>query len=273
MLLESNNKYNFLDEECQLLEIGTGWLHWEAITARLFHDFHATLFDVWDNRQLEGLHNYLLKLEPHLHEFNVNPEQRERASRLIAEISHIQSFEEIYELLGFRYIVNQSGRLEPLKENYYDVIVSSGVLEHIYVDDLPDILADYKRVLKPDGFSIHNINLQDHYRQYAHSISNKQYLMYPKNYWKVWLHNDIQYVNRVQRPEWLQFFENAGFTLVFEECTRTAHLPKCIASDFYSFPRSDLEVVFQRIIHTKGTNVSAKVLPQNTNVAGLNVTA
>jgi hypothetical protein len=42
----------------RLIELGTGWLHWEAITTRLFFDVRCTLFDVWDNRQIDGLKNY-----------------------------------------------------------------------------------------------------------------------------------------------------------------------------------------------------------------------
>src|SRR5215472_17040171 len=46
-----------------LLELGTGWIHWEALTLRLFFDFQAVLYDVWDNRQLIALKSFLRQLE------------------------------------------------------------------------------------------------------------------------------------------------------------------------------------------------------------------
>src|SRR5262245_41296508 len=36
----------------RIIELGTGWLHWEALTLRLFYDIEAVLYDVWDNRQM-----------------------------------------------------------------------------------------------------------------------------------------------------------------------------------------------------------------------------
>src|SRR5438105_8986447 len=50
----------------RILELGTGWLHWEALTLRLFFDIEAVLFDVWDNRQLGALKNYIRQLKPML---------------------------------------------------------------------------------------------------------------------------------------------------------------------------------------------------------------
>src|SRR5215469_6747854 len=45
-------KYAPLHGDDVLVELGTGWVHWEALTLRLFFDFKGVLYDVWDNRQL-----------------------------------------------------------------------------------------------------------------------------------------------------------------------------------------------------------------------------
>lgn len=66
----------------RLLELGTGWLHWEAITAKLFFDVHGILFDVWDNRQMNGLKNYLGQLENMLDKLEADDIQRSSAYRL-----------------------------------------------------------------------------------------------------------------------------------------------------------------------------------------------
>src|ERR1043165_3728637 len=51
-MLRLTRQYNIVRDGDRILELGTGWLHWEALTLRLFFDIKAVLFDVWDNRQL-----------------------------------------------------------------------------------------------------------------------------------------------------------------------------------------------------------------------------
>ena len=63
-MLRLQKNYNIVHHGDRILELGTGWLHWEALTLRLFYDIEAVLFDVWDNRQLGGLKNYLATVAP-----------------------------------------------------------------------------------------------------------------------------------------------------------------------------------------------------------------
>ena len=63
-MLRLQKNYNIVHHGDRILELGTGWLRWEALTLRLFYDIEAVLFDVWDNRQLGGLKNYLRQLRP-----------------------------------------------------------------------------------------------------------------------------------------------------------------------------------------------------------------
>ncbi len=62
-MLEHSRCYGFPKDGDRLLEIGTGWLHWEAIASRLFFDIQATLIDAWDKRQPRGIQNYLSQLQ------------------------------------------------------------------------------------------------------------------------------------------------------------------------------------------------------------------
>ena len=56
-------KYGPLGPNDVIVELGTGWVHWEALTLRLFFDFKAVLYDVWDNRQLSALKSFVRQLE------------------------------------------------------------------------------------------------------------------------------------------------------------------------------------------------------------------
>jgi len=45
-MLHLSRRYGVPKDGDRLLELGTGWLHWEAITTRLFFDVQGILFDV-----------------------------------------------------------------------------------------------------------------------------------------------------------------------------------------------------------------------------------
>lgn len=251
-LLDSISRYQLFNNGGNVLEMGTGWMHWEALTARLFFDFEATLFDVWDNRQLSGLKNFLGQLEPFLDEFNVGGSKRERAGKLIKSISRVESFDQLYKLLDFKYVLDPGGIATDFKHNSFDCIISAGVLEHVKREQLPQILSALRNTLKPTGYSIHSINLRDHLQPYSRMASSKQYLKYSEKHWRLLLDNEVQYINRIQRPEWIDFFERAGFVMVEEEYEKEKTLPKHISKIYSSYPQSDLEITWLRMIHAKG---------------------
>ncbi len=100
-MLEHSRCYGFPKDGDRLLEIGTGWLHWEAITSRLFFDIQSTLIDVWDNRQLRGIKNYLSQLKFRLDNLDGSSKQVRRAHRQISEIMEVESFDDLYKLLAY----------------------------------------------------------------------------------------------------------------------------------------------------------------------------
>jgi predicted SAM-dependent methyltransferase len=250
-MLELNKHHRMLQAGSRLLELGTGWLHWEALTCRLFFDVQCTLYDVWDNRQLSGLKNYLSQLDVMLEELNVQGRQLERARSLIQEVLKVEDFRECYDLLGFNYVVADSQGLKQFDDASYDLVVSAGVLEHIPAEAAPEIIKDTARILKPGGYSFQDINLRDHLYQYDETVSVKQYLHYSDHAWKRWFENDVQYINRLQRPEWLMFFEDTGLQLIAEEreIEDLADLQLDIAYRRYS--QSDKQCSQLRLLHRK----------------------
>lgn len=91
----------------RILELGTGWMHWEALSLRLFFDVEGVLFDVWDYRQLEASKNHFLQPTPFLEGdyLGCTPGELSRAKSRLAEILTIRSFDELYEKYGFRFLV------------------------------------------------------------------------------------------------------------------------------------------------------------------------
>jgi predicted SAM-dependent methyltransferase len=235
----------------KLIELGTGWLHWEAITTRLFFDVTGTLFDVWDNRQMNGLKNYLAQLEMSLDRINVDDNQRASARELISKIRKMHDYQSLYNLLGFQYVLDPSGNLDIFDTDSHDVAVSAGVMEHIYAKSAPEFVNGVARLLRPGGYSIHSINIRDHLYQYDSSVSIKQYLHYPQWVWGFCFENDVQYINRIQRSEWLAFFKEAGLVLVEEELAMEDLSNLKVAADYEKYNEDDLRCGGLDLVHRK----------------------
>src|SRR5215469_4625479 len=216
-----------------LAEIGTGWVHWEALTLRLFYDFHAVLYDVWDNRQLDALKNYLRQLrerfgkDGYLQEYDL-----ERASWHVDKIEQISSFEGLYRLLGFRYVLEPSGTLQCLDSGRFRVTVSAAVMEHIDAATAPIFVGQLGRITAPGGIASHSINIGDHLTNYDCTMSDKEYLRFSESTWKRWYENQVQYINLIQRGDWLRYFDNAGLHLVEEDSSYTDISKLWIAPQF-----------------------------------------
>jgi hypothetical protein len=210
-------KYGPLKADDLLLELGTGWVHWEALTLRLFFDFQAVLYDVWDNRQLSALKSYLRQLNERFDQKEFLPGcDIDRARSLIRRIEAMDTFDDVYEMLGFRYVLDPSGLMQGLPRSTFRMAISAGVMEHIPAATAPQFVLNMASCLIEGGLGIHSINTADHLSAYDPSASPKQYLTYSERRWRLWYENQVQYINRIQRCDWLRMFAEVGFSLVEE---------------------------------------------------------
>lgn len=241
-MLKLQRQYQLVQDGDAIMELGTGWLHWDALTTRLFFDVRGVLFDVWDNRQLSGLQNSVAQLGPILagSGFGLSEAELERAQGLIGQIVEADSFEKLYNVLGFEYNVEPSGRLAQFPNESFQLIVSGGVLEHVDRKAAPSLLRESFGLLKPGGWALHSIDIQDHLSYYDPSASKKHYLKFSERTWRCLFENKVQYINRLQRHEWIDMFKAAGFEIVSEETWRVP-LPAKLAKRYASMDRKDLE--------------------------------
>jgi SAM-dependent methyltransferase len=247
-MLGLQRKHKIVRDGDRIIELGTGWLHWEALTLRLFYDIRATLFDVWDNRQLGGLKNYVRQLGPMLSDgFGLSAAELKRAQSLIEEIVKVESFAELYKLLGFEYVVESSGRLEQFSSGSFQLVVSGGVLEHVKRDALPTLIRETERILKPRGWAVHSIDTADHLEHYDRTVSSKMYLSFSEETWARLFENEVQYINRMQRGEWLELFKANGFELIEEESRRIDISSLSLADRYLHMDKRDLECTFLRL--------------------------
>ena len=219
--LKVANQFGIVRDGSRVIELGTGWLHWEALTLRLFWDVEAVVFDVWDNRQLGGLKNYWSQLRNLLDtEVPATPAQIRRARAVLDSVVKVESFEELYSLMGFRYVVQPDGSLSQFADSSFDLVVSGGVLEHVNRSALPALASDTRRILKNGAIALHSIDTSDHLSHYDSSVSKKKYLSYSEQTWKFLFENEVQYINRLQRGEWIHLFESNGFQVIEEDSRR-----------------------------------------------------
>jgi len=250
-ILDVLTQHDIARQGAELLELGTGWLQWESTVIRLWRDVRITLYDVWDNRQLPAAQHYFAQLAARLSELPLPPEREPRARELLAGIAAARSFDELYRLLGFRYVVEPSGALTQFPDASFDAVFSCNVLEHVDAAILPAYVRDMARLLKPGGYAVHTIDPGDHLAYYCRGVSKKNYVRYSEPTWRRWYANDVQYFNRVQRSTWLRLFQEAGLELAHEEVTRTdiSRLP--VAPAFAPLDPADLACTGFKVIYRK----------------------
>ncbi len=249
--LEMVKKHGIIQSGDRLLELGTGWIHWESTVLRLFYDIDVTLFDVWDSRRLGLFKRYFAEFAGVMDdEIDAESEQLEHAHRLLEAVSEAHSFDDLYRLLWFEYVVEPSGTLDYFPDASFDAVFSFAVLEHVRKESLPGYVRDLHRLLKPGGYSIHEIDLKDHLHYCDPGVFPKNYLKYSDRVWEHYFESEFHYVNRVQRSEWLSLFCTAGLELV-EELSLSHNLSIQVDEKYKHLDRQDLGCVVLKMIHRK----------------------
>jgi SAM-dependent methyltransferase len=216
-LISQVDRYLQLSPGDAVLEIGTGYVHWESFILSLVADVEATMFDVVDNRLFPVFKLYVSQLEPHLDTIGLPTERLQSSKEIVAAVRNATSFEEIYSKFSWHYVVDESGAMGELPDNTFDFVVSADVLEHIDRSILPSFMDRMFQLMRPGAYTYHLIDLMDHLSNFDSKAPAKLYYRFDGATWDRWVNSNVQYINRVQRPKWLELFRQAGFEFVSEE--------------------------------------------------------
>ncbi len=98
--------------------------------------------------------------------------------------------------------INSEKDLNRIESQSVDVVLSNSVLEH--VTNMDNLLAQLKRILKPEGVMIHSVDYRDHFFKYPY-----HFLQFSEKTWNKWL-------NPGDLPRWRltdheQLFKKYGF--------------------------------------------------------------
>ncbi|MCZ6665813.1 MAG: class I SAM-dependent methyltransferase [Gammaproteobacteria bacterium] len=123
--------------------------------------------------------------------------------------------DDLWSKYRIRYIAPADMRATDMAGATLDCITSVTTMEHIPTSDIPLILTECHRLLKPGGVMLHMIDYTDHYAQ-GTDASLLHFLTIPEEEWK--RHNsDILYMNRLRPSEMRRLFADADFSIVDEE--------------------------------------------------------
>lgn len=130
------------------------------------------------------------------------------------------SLEEVLRRCSARYLTTGVEAFASLPDASVDLIWSHSVLEHIPLKQLPRLMAEMRRVLKPDGRMSHNIDFQDHL---SHGLNS---LRFSEAVWESpTMRNAGFYTNRVRAGAMHAMVRDAGFEILQEDFGRWPEPP------------------------------------------------
>jgi SAM-dependent methyltransferase len=115
-----------------------------------------------------------------------------------------------------RLIVKRFG--EGLASGEFDGVISTNTFEHISPDEIPKVLSECHRVLKPRGVLSLRIDYVDHYSYFDRRVSPYNFLHYSDAAWKIFNPPD-HYQNRLRHSDYVGMLEKAGFVVVEQATT------------------------------------------------------
>ena len=138
------------------------------------------------------------------------------------------------------YLTEGTASMKEIPDASVDYFWSQVVLEHIYREEFPQLMAELRRVAKPGAIGIHSIDYRDHL---GGGLNN---LRLPGRIWEAENFRDSGfYTNRIRPREMLEMIENAGFAieLIAEDRWPEMPLPRDkMAAEFRDLPDEDFMV-------------------------------
>jgi SAM-dependent methyltransferase len=143
------------------------------------------------------------------------------------------------------YKAPHDARHTELPDNSVDLYFSFAVLEHVGVREIPELLSESFRILKPGGVCYHYIQPSMHAALFDRTALAIDYLRISSFWWNALFSNPISHENRLRAPQYLAMFERSGFRIVrwwkrVDEPSLSALSRVRVAREFSAFTAEDL---------------------------------
>jgi predicted SAM-dependent methyltransferase len=199
----------------RLLELGTGWVHAYSLYPALLRSDELHCFDTSDNRHFKSFKATVPIICSQIHDreyWTHDPQTLAQVEDLATAIAEVSDFGEAYRILGMAYQCRASG-IPDYAADYFDVIFSIDVLEHVDAEIFPVAAAAWFRILKPGGKFLAQVGIDDHLAMYQGKVGSKRYLRYSHRTWEWLLGNEVQYINRLTASEIVNILTDAGLVI------------------------------------------------------------
>lgn len=137
--------------------------------------------------------------------------------------------------IGIDYLAPADARMLPFDDDYFDAHVSYTVLEHIPRDVLRDIFVEAKRLVRPAGVIIHNIDYTDHFSHSDKRISAINFLKFDERDFARLAENKFMYMNRLRDDDFRNLWHELSLCPYVSE--------KSLSEDLLSLLRSAVKPV------------------------------
>jgi SAM-dependent methyltransferase len=206
----------------EVVEVGTGWFHHDAILLWLIGDYRIHLFDISDKARLSYIKRYLRVLRDDIDRL-VEELELDRA-RTLARLDSLLAIErrtEFYRQCNFVPCITHQVDTPFLPERSIDFMVSYCVLGHIRPHILVPELIALRRMLKPEGHFCALIGHDDHWSFHDPSANQFNFYRYSDRTYSKFFETRFEYHNRMVKREWDDLFARVGFEIVEYRGRRT----------------------------------------------------
>jgi hypothetical protein len=253
-----------------ILDVGTGWFHHDAFLLYLVGDYRIYLFDIEDRAELQYIRNYVAYLRDNIEwvseELAIDSAQ---AHHKLTEVLALPDRTSIYARCNFIPCITDQVDRAFLPERSIDFMVSNCVLVHIRPHMLLPELRTLATLLKPAGAMYHMLGHDDHWAFHDPAMSwpSFNYLRYSERAYRLLFDTQLEYHNRIVRPEWLDIFSRSGlmvqdYEAVVNEQSRASvrGLPR-IAPRYARYELDDLAIIYSYVLLRAGASGARETTP------------
>jgi SAM-dependent methyltransferase len=210
-LIEILNRHERHVRDATILEIGTGWNLASAAFLSIYEPRRIVTIDTHRHVRQSLFTPSVTKLSrgcKDLQQFALDSPTRPISAEETRKL-----YLDFTESRNIHYSAPADARHIGLRDETVDTVYSIAVFEHVPAADLPDVLDECRRILKPEGLMFHHIQPYDHSSQYG--ASPIEFLRFSPFVWERLVNNHLSYQNRLRDSQYRSLFEAHGFEIVW----------------------------------------------------------
>lgn len=135
------------------------------------------------------------------------------------KFSSKSNLKNIFKKLNIEYLAPFDFCQSKFNTSTFDLIFSNAVFEHVEKDNIDKIHKESFRILRKDGYVLHNIDLTDHFSHSDNTISPLRFLKYSDRFWDFLVKGTFFYQNRVRVNEHIEALKKTGFKIIDTDIT------------------------------------------------------